>query len=37
MKNKNSMLLTGGEQEPVWVTVMGCGAGFVFLMILLAI
>ena len=36
MKNKNMTLLTSGEQEPLWVTVLGCGAGFILFLIILA-
>jgi len=37
MKNKNIELLTSQEGEPMWVTLLGCGAGFVLLLLVLAL
>jgi hypothetical protein len=36
MKNRNAPLVTSGEQEPLWVTVLGCGAGFILFLMILA-
>jgi hypothetical protein len=36
MKIKSSVLLTSQEGEPLWVTVLGCGAGFILFLIILA-
>lgn len=36
MKNKNIELLTNQEGEPMWVTMLGCGAAFVLLLMILA-
>lgn len=37
MKNKNIGLLTSQESEPMWVTMLGCGAGFVLLLLVLSL
>lgn len=37
MKNEKWMLPTSQEVEPIWVTLLGCGAGFILLLIIIAL
>jgi hypothetical protein len=37
MKNENIGRTMSEGEEPVWVTVLGCGAGFVLLLVMLAV